>query len=59
MRKTVKSFVKQVVDVIPITGPIYEFGALQVPWHEGFADLRDLFPNLQYIGRYSNGSWCK
>ena len=50
MRKTVKNFVQQIVGVIPIIGPIYEFGALQVPGHEGFADLRDLFPNLHYVG---------
>ena len=35
---------------MPISEPIYEFGALQVPRQEGFADLRPFFPGRKYIG---------
>ena len=50
MRATIKDFVSIVALTLPIKAPIYEFGALQVPWQEGFADLRPLFPGKEYIG---------
>jgi SAM-dependent methyltransferase len=50
MRQAVKDFVKIVGDSIKIPAPIFEFGSLQVPGQEGFADLRLLFPNKKYIG---------
>lgn len=31
-------------------GPIHEFGSLQVPGQEGFANLRPLFPGFEYAG---------
>ena len=34
---------------LPIRGPVYEFGSLQVPGQEGFADLRPLFPDKEYV----------
>jgi SAM-dependent methyltransferase len=39
-------------ETLPISEPIYEFGALQVrgPRQEGFADLRPFFPGKKYIG---------
>ena len=50
MRQIVKDLVSIIVDTMPIKEPIYEFGSLQVPGQEGFADLRPYFPNKGYIG---------
>ena len=50
MRQTIKDLVSIVAATIPIRGPIYEFGALQVPGQEGFADLRQYFPKKKYVG---------
>lgn len=50
MRKPIKDFVAITADVLPIKEPIYEFGSLQVPAQVGFADLRPLFPGIEYIG---------
>ena len=46
----VKQFVKIVAETMPITEPIFEFGSLQVSGQEGFADIRPLFPNKEYVG---------
>jgi SAM-dependent methyltransferase len=50
MRQCIKDFVSIASVTLPIKEPIYEFGSLQVPGQEGFADLRPLFPNAEYIG---------
>lgn len=50
MRELIKQFVKICVEVLPISEPIYEFGSLQVPGQENFADLRPLFPGKKYVG---------
>ena len=50
MRSTVREFVEIVARTLPIAEPVYEFGALQVPGQEGFADLRTFFQGLQYVG---------
>lgn len=50
MREEIKQFVKICAETLPILEPIYEFGSLQVPGQEDFADLRPLFPNLKYVG---------
>jgi SAM-dependent methyltransferase len=50
MRSCIKDFVKLVARSFPINEPIYEFGSFQVPGQEGFADLRPIFPQKQYIG---------
>ena len=50
MRESIKQFVKTVADTLPIKEPIYEFGSMQVPGQEGFADLRSLFPGKEYVG---------
>lgn len=50
MRESIKRFVRICADTLPIAEPIYEFGALQVPGQEGFADLRPLFPGRKYVG---------
>ncbi len=50
MRESIKQFVKICVETLPIAEPIYEFGSLQVPGQEGFADLRPFFPGRKYVG---------
>ena len=50
MRHSIKQFVRIVADTLPVSGPIYEFGSLQVAGQEGFADLRPIFPNKEYVG---------
>lgn len=50
MRQSIRDFVSIVSTSIPILEPICEFGALQVAGQEGFADLRPLFPAMEYIG---------
>lgn len=50
MRPLIRQFVQIAAETLPIQEPIYEFGSLQVPGQEGFADLRPLFPNKEYVG---------
>lgn len=50
MRKSVKEFIRICTETLPNPEPIYEFGALQVPGQEGFADLRPFFPAKEYVG---------
>ena len=50
MRQNIKDFANIVSTILPIIEPIYEFGSFQVPEQIGFADLRPLFPNKEYIG---------
>lgn len=50
MRESIKQFVSITADCLPFLDPIYEFGSLQVPGQEGFADLRPLFPGRTYVG---------
>jgi SAM-dependent methyltransferase len=50
MRNYIKEFVKICAKTLPITEPVYEFGSLQVPGQEGFANLRPLFPGKEYVG---------
>ncbi len=50
MRELIKQFVKIVADSLTIVEPIYEFGSLQVPTQEGFADLRPIFLGKEYVG---------
>lgn len=50
MRESIKQFVKICAKTLPISEPIYEFGSLQVPGQEGFADLRPFFPGKKYVG---------
>lgn len=50
MNQASKEFVNICSQTLPIAEPIYEFGSLQVPGQIGFADLRPLFPNKQFIG---------
>jgi SAM-dependent methyltransferase len=50
MRKIIKDFVNIIAKHIPVADPIYEFGSMQVPGQEEFADLRPLFSGKQYFG---------
>lgn len=50
MRQIIKDFISLCAQNLELTPPIYEFGSLQVPGQEGFADLRPLFPGAKYIG---------
>jgi SAM-dependent methyltransferase len=50
MRELIRQFVRIVADTLPVSNPVYEFGSLQVPGQEGFADLRPFFPGKKYIG---------
>lgn len=50
MRKNVKAFATLISETLPIGEPIYEFGSFQVPEQIGFADLRPLFKDKEYVG---------
>jgi SAM-dependent methyltransferase len=50
MLEQIRTFAKICSEFLPMVEPIYEFGALQVPGQEGFADLRPLFRGKQYVG---------
>lgn len=50
MNKSIKAFVRSCAELLPVQEPVYEFGSLQVPEQEGFADLRSCFPGKKYIG---------
>jgi len=50
MRHSIRAFVKIVSEEIPLSEPIYEFGSLQVPGQEKFADVRVFFPGKEYVG---------
>jgi SAM-dependent methyltransferase len=50
MRESIKEFVKICSKILLIDEPIYEFGAMQVPGQEGFADLRPFFDMREYYG---------
>jgi SAM-dependent methyltransferase len=50
MQECVRVFVQTVVAVCEPPGPVLEFGALQIPGLEGFADMRPFFPGRRYIG---------
>lgn len=50
MREYIKEFVKICAETLPIQEPVYEFGSLQVPGQEVFADLRHIFLGKEYVG---------
>jgi SAM-dependent methyltransferase len=50
MRQGIKDFAAIVARTLPIAGPVYDFGSLQVPGQAQFADLRPIFPTLEYVG---------
>jgi len=50
VRESIRKLVKIVADSFPVEEPIYEFGALQLPGFEDFADLRSFFKEKSYVG---------
>lgn len=50
MRESIKQFVQICVEEFAVSEPVFEFGSLQVPGQEGFADLRPFFCNMEYVG---------
>lgn len=50
MRTNIHDFAGIVSTTLPVPGPIYEFGAFQVPGQAGMSDLRPLFPGKEYVG---------
>ena len=50
MRKLIRQFVKICAETLPVSEPIYEFGALQVSGQKGIEDLRPLFLGKKYFG---------
>ncbi|MFQ5778412.1 MAG: class I SAM-dependent methyltransferase [Terriglobia bacterium] len=50
MRRHVKELVGIAAATLPVSEPVCELGALQVPGHEGIADLRPFFPGQRYLG---------
>lgn len=45
-----RELVRTVAETLPTSGPVYEFGAFQVPGQEDIADMRGFFPDVEYIG---------
>jgi SAM-dependent methyltransferase len=50
VREEIRQFVSLVSTTLETPEPIYEFGSLQVPGQEGYADLRPFFPGREYVG---------
>lgn len=50
MRESIKQFAKICAKSLPVSDPIYEFGSLQVPGQEEFADLRPFFLGKKFVG---------
>ena len=50
MQKHVRKFVGMVADTIPLSGPVYEFGSLQVNNNPSEEDFRTFFDDLEYVG---------
>jgi SAM-dependent methyltransferase len=50
LRESIRQFVQIVSETLPVQEPIYEFGALQLPGFEEFANLRPFFRGKSYGG---------
>ncbi len=50
MRDNCKIFVRLVSEIFNLPEPIFEFGSLQVPNQEEYANLRPIFKEKKYIG---------
>jgi hypothetical protein len=50
LRNNVKAFVRVASETFALPEPIYEFGSLQVPGQEAYANLRSFFPGRAYVG---------
>lgn len=50
MRKPIWNYVRLAIETLPVTDPVYEFGAYQVEEAPESADLRPLLAGRQYVG---------
>jgi SAM-dependent methyltransferase len=50
MRKPIWNYVKLAIETLPVTDPVYEFGAYQVEEAPESCDLRPLLAGRQYVG---------
>ena len=50
MRQSIRDFVRIASECCDLKEPIYEFGSFQVVSQERISDMRDFFPNKNYIG---------
>ncbi len=50
MRESIREYVEIVAATVPLTGPVYEFGALRLEGFEETANLRPFFPGREYVG---------
>ena len=50
MLPQIRQFVKNITQRLPLRGPVYEFGAYRVEGQEVLADMRPLFPGVEYLG---------
>jgi hypothetical protein len=50
VQESVRLFVKCCAESMQCKSPIYEFGSLQVSGQEGYADMRQYFRGLEYVG---------
>ncbi len=50
MRESIRQLARICAETLPVIEPIYEFGSIQVPGQEGFADLRPFFRGKEYVG---------
>jgi len=50
MRHRVRNYVQVVAATLPLEGPIYEFGSLAEGRQSNLANMRPLFPDIEYIG---------
>ena len=50
MRPHLRRFIEACRDTLPLGGPIYEFGALQVQGDNDLENLRTIFPGRDYVG---------
>jgi SAM-dependent methyltransferase len=50
MNRFLLGVARAVAESFALPGPILEIGSFQVPGQEGLANLRDLFPDREYVG---------
>jgi SAM-dependent methyltransferase len=50
MRDHNKAFCRLVAETFNCPGPVFEFGSYQVEGQEGYANLRELFPEKKFVG---------
>ncbi len=55
MRQSIRQFVEICVETLSLREPVCELGSFQVPGQEDTANLRDLFPDREYLGADRRG----